>query len=356
MSDRSASDTGRAVGVELEGLRVSFGDSLVLSDVDLVVEPGSVAAIVGPSGSGKTTMLRCVAGLVRPDGGDVRFDGRSVLDVAVHRRGVGYVFQEYALFPHRKVLANVTFGLEMAGWSKREGVARARELLSLVGLGDAGGRNVSSLSGGEQQRVALARALAPRPGLLLLDEPFGALDRLRRAELVREVGELIADLGVTAIHVTHDQDEAAALGHTITVLEGGEVLQTGTPEQVATRPRSRRVAEFMGHQVLEGHLDRAMVSLTPTWSVGPFDLSSASSASATGRVALVVPPWAVRIRSGLAESTDATVIGQTLGPSGHQVVLAVGGIEITAATGPQHHEVGDQVQVSILTDECHLLS
>jgi thiamine transport system ATP-binding protein len=232
--------------VALEGATVRFGATVALDHVDLAVADGEVVAVLGPSGSGKSTMLRAVAGLQRLDEGRVRLDGRDVTDVPPHRRGVGLMFQDHALFPHQDVAGNVAFGLRMQGLPAREIVPRVAELLELVDLPGFGPRSIATLSGGEQQRVALARALAPEPAVLLLDEPLGALDRTLREHLLAELRSLFTRLGLTVVAVTHDQGEAFSLADRVVVMDAGRVLQAGPPAELWDAPASRRVARLLG--------------------------------------------------------------------------------------------------------------
>jgi thiamine transport system ATP-binding protein len=232
--------------LRVEGVSVTFGGKAALDDVTLELTESEVVAVLGPSGSGKSTLLRVIAGLQRPDTGRVLLDGNDLAGVPPHRRGIGLVFQEHALFPHRDVWGNVVFGLRMRGDSSGEIEERGRELLALVGLEGFERRSIGTLSGGERQRVALARALAPEPRVLLLDEPLGSLDRRLRDRLLEDLGRLFDELGVTALHVTHDQAEAFALGDRITVLREGRIVQTGTADELWTRPADADLARFLG--------------------------------------------------------------------------------------------------------------
>ncbi|MGW8762116.1 ABC transporter ATP-binding protein [Streptomyces sp. NPDC055815] len=232
--------------LSIEAATVRFGERAVLDAVDLEVAEHEIVCVLGPSGSGKSTLLRSVAGLQALDGGRVLLGGADQAGVPVHRRGVGLMFQDHQLFPQRDVGGNVAFGLRMRGAGKAEQAERVRELLDLVGLPGAERRSVAALSGGEQQRVALARALAPRPRLLMLDEPLGQLDRGLRERLVVELRQLFGRLGTTVLAVTHDQGEAFALADRVVVMRDGRIAQSGTPADVWRRPASEFVARFLG--------------------------------------------------------------------------------------------------------------
>ncbi|GHK04693.1 ABC transporter ATP-binding protein [Streptomyces sp. NPDC003753] len=230
----------------LQGATVRFDGRTALDRVDLEVAEQEIVCVLGPSGSGKSTLLRTVAGLQPLDGGRVFLDGRDLDGVPAHRRGVGLMFQDHQLFPQRDVGGNVAFGLRMHKTARTEREARTAELLDLVGLPGAARRAVSELSGGEQQRVALARALAPRPRLLMLDEPLGQLDRSLRERLVVELRDLFGRLGTTVLAVTHDQGEAFALADRVVVMRDGRIAQSGTPLEVWQRPANEFVARFLG--------------------------------------------------------------------------------------------------------------
>lgn len=226
---------------------VSFDGTRALDGVDLAVGDSEMVVLLGPSGCGKTTLLRAASGLQPLDDGRIELDGRDLTGERPDQRGIGLMFQDEVLFPHFDVEGNVAFGLRMARVPLAERRRRVAEVLELVGLSGFGGRDVATLSGGEAQRVSLARALAPKPRVLLLDEPFGSLDRLLRERLINELRPVLDQVGVTAVHVTHDHHEAFALADRIAVMASGRLLRIGTPEEVWTDPRTAQVARFLGH-------------------------------------------------------------------------------------------------------------
>jgi len=236
--------------IRLQGITKRYGQYAALNDISLEVRDGEFLALLGPSGSGKTTLLRIIAGLAFPDKGSVTFNGEDVTDLKVADRKVGFVFQQYALFKHMTVAENVGFGLSVRKRSQRPPKARikarAEELLDLVQLGGLGNRYPAQLSGGQRQRVALARALAVEPQLLLLDEPFGALDAKVRKTLRRWLRDLHKQMGLTSIFVTHDQEEALELADRVVVMDHGVIEQVGTPEQVYMEPATPFVSDFVG--------------------------------------------------------------------------------------------------------------
>jgi ABC-type Fe3+/spermidine/putrescine transport system ATPase subunit len=231
-------------------IRKSYGETRALAGVTFDVGEGEIVSVLGPSGCGKSTLLAVIAGLEPPDSGDIHWRGRSLADRPPHERGFGLMFQDYALFPHLNVFRNVAFGLRWEGLSIDEVRRRATDALSLVGLPDFGMREVDSLSGGEQQRVALARALAPRPRLLMLDEPLGSLDRTLRDRLLAELPRILrgpdGSAPQTTIYVTHDQEEAFSLADRVVLMNAGEVVQIGEPQAIYARPASVFVARFLG--------------------------------------------------------------------------------------------------------------
>jgi spermidine/putrescine ABC transporter ATP-binding subunit len=230
----------------ISGLTKTFGDSVAVNEVTLRIAAGELVALLGPSGCGKTTTLRMIAGLVSPTSGEVLIGGSRVTHVPVHRRNIGMLFQSYALFPHLTVSQNVAFGLQMRRLGKAEVRSKVDAALSMVQLGKYADRLPAAMSGGQQQRVALARALVIEPTLLLLDEPLGALDKNLRESMQFELRQIQQRLGITAVLVTHDQEEALTMADTVVVMRGGRLEQVGTPKEVYDRPNSRFVASFIG--------------------------------------------------------------------------------------------------------------
>jgi putative spermidine/putrescine transport system ATP-binding protein len=236
----------RAGTVQVESLSKSYGPVHALRSVDLAIEAGEFVALLGPSGSGKTTLLSIIAGFVEPDAGRLRLGGRSMRGVLPHERGLGVVFQHYALFPHLSVYENIAFPLKMRRIPSREIREMVARALALVRLDDLGERRPDQLSGGQQQRVALARALVYQPPVLLLDEPLGALDRRLREEMQTELKEIHERVQATFIYVTHDQEEALSMSDRIVVMRDGAIEQHGRPAEVYDQPANRFVANFVG--------------------------------------------------------------------------------------------------------------
>jgi putative spermidine/putrescine transport system ATP-binding protein len=248
-------DGGRRL--EIEGLVKQYGSVRAVDDVTLTVPPGQLLTLLGPSGCGKTTIMRSIAGFVRPDAGHVRIDGRDILAVPPERRSTAMLFQSYGLFPHMTVSANVSFGLRMRRRPRAEIGARVAAALRLTRIEELADRYPGQLSGGQQQRVALARALVIEPDVLLLDEPFGALDQALRGHMQVELRKLQQAIAITTLVVTHDQHEAFTLSDLIAVMNAGRIEQVGTPEEIYDRPVTRFVAEFVGvENLIVGRIER----------------------------------------------------------------------------------------------------
>ena len=275
------------MALAVRGLSVHYGSLAAVAGADLAVADGEVLALLGPSGCGKSTLLRAVAGLERPASGTVCWDGVDLAGVAVHRRGFGLVFQDGQLFPHRDVAGNVAFGLRMRGDGREAQAGRVGELLALLGLAGYERRRITELSGGEQQRVALARALAPRPRLLLLDEPLSALDRALREQLALDLARVLRVSGTTALVVTHDHDEAFTLADRVALMRAGRITQTGRPQEVWRRPVDEATARFLG---CGAFLPATVAGGTATSPLGDVPLGWAPD----GEVRLGLRPTALR--------------------------------------------------------------
>ncbi|MCF6110411.1 ABC transporter ATP-binding protein [Mesorhizobium muleiense] len=237
----------KANSITIDNLELTFPNGFVgLKSTSLHVPGGQFCTLLGPSGSGKTTLLRALAGLIAPTQGRIKIGDTDVTALPVQTRNIGFVFQNYALFPHMNVAENIAYPLKLHNWSAADRNARVKEILNLIELPHAGAHTVGQLSGGQQQRVAIGRALAYRPSLLLLDEPMGALDRRLRQQLGADLRDLQQRTGITAVYVTHDQEEAFILSDKIAVMSHGEILQYSTPRELYSHPRSRFVAHFLG--------------------------------------------------------------------------------------------------------------
>ena len=232
--------------VEMRNIYKQYGNFRASDNVSFGIEKGKLAALLGPSGSGKTTLLRMIAGLENPNAGDIFIDGKRVNDIPAAKRGIGFVFQSYALFRYMTVFDNIAFGLEIAKMPKKQIKERVFELLELTGLSGLENRYPNQLSGGQRQRVAFARALAPNPQVLLLDEPFAAIDAKVRSELRLWLKEMVSKLGITSIFVTHDQDEAVEVADEILITNHGKIEQMGSPLEIYKSPKTPFVAQFVG--------------------------------------------------------------------------------------------------------------
>jgi thiamine transport system ATP-binding protein len=325
------------VSLRVERVSVEIAGQPILTDVDLELADREVVSVLGPSGSGKTTLLRVIAGLQRPSAGRVLVDGRDLTDVPTHRRGVGLMFQDHALFPHRDVAGNVGFGLRMAGLPRHQIDARVDEVLELVGLGGFAARGIAGLSGGERQRVALARALAPRPTVLLLDEPLGSLDRALRDRLLEDLAALLHASGAAVLHVTHDQGEAFATGDRIAVMREGRLAQIDAPTQVWRHPVDAAVARIVGPVALVPVRVEDGRVLAP-W--GPVDVPIQDVGD--GSLLVVRPDTLSVAPSGDPRAVRGRVVGRTF--RGDHVLARIA-IESVDGSGPVEVDVSDRAGV-----------
>jgi putative spermidine/putrescine transport system ATP-binding protein len=356
--------------VELKGLNKTFAGNPAVRDFRLSMEKGEFVSLLGPSGCGKSTTLRMVAGFEEPDSGEVWLGDQNLLDLPPHRRGMGMVFQSYALFPHLTAWNNVAFGLRIAGRPAAEIRRRVPALLDLVGLREAGGQYPRQLSGGQQQRVALARALAIEPRVLLLDEPLSALDAVVRMTLREEIRRIQSALGITTLYVTHDQEEALAISDRVVVMRDGGVEQVGTPEAVYAEPATRFVATFIGKMnQLAGVVECAQEGRV-RWGDQPLAVSPAASARlADGQaVVVLVRPEAVAVTpadaKGATEQAGENRVAATvdivtfLGPV-TRLSLEAGGRQLLAdvTTGDRgRFQRGVPVQLVFPAAACRVLA
>jgi ABC-type Fe3+/spermidine/putrescine transport system ATPase subunit len=298
--------------LELRQLTKHFGDVVAVEDVDLHVDAGEYVVLLGPSGCGKTTILRIVGGHEHPTSGDVLLDGQSLVGVPAARRPTTTVFQHFALFPHKSVFGNVEFGLRMQKVDKEERKKRTLEIINMVGLSEMRFRKPSELSGGQQQRVALARVLVTNPKLLLLDEPFGDLDRLLQLRMRVELRQLQRELGIAFLHVTHNQEEALSMADRVVVMEGGHIQQVGTPAEISQYPANVFVAAFMGdNNILRGSVtDISNGQVLIDASVGHLALTAPDSVPQVGdEVTVSVRASSVRLASGEGDRRPNELVG-----------------------------------------------
>jgi iron(III) transport system ATP-binding protein len=336
--------------LRLEKITRRFGDTTAVDDVSLEVAAGEFLTLLGPSGCGKTTTLRMVAGFEHPTSGQVWVNGRDVTALPPQRRDVGMVFQNYALFPHMDVGENVAFGLRARGG--RDVDARVQRALERVELAGYERRKVQELSGGQQQRVALARALAPEPPLLLLDEPLSNLDAALRERTRTEIRALLKELGMTAVFVTHDQEEAFALSDRIAVLDRGRLQQLGTPEELYARPANPFVASFLGRanffpavvEAEEGGMLLCRLASGPSWRA-----ARAHGAGQGAAVRLMVRPEAMRLAgAGDHHAVEARVLDRRFAGAAtfYRVALADGS-EALVQGGPADASPGEPVRLAL---------
>ena len=336
--------------VALERVTKTYGATRALDAIDLDVHEGELLSLLGPSGCGKTTTLNVIAGFVSPDAGRVMIDGSDVTKTPAYRRGLGVVFQSYALFPHMSVGDNVAFGLRERGLGRREAATRVEEALALVRLPGAANRRPQHLSGGMQQRVALARALVIRPRVLLLDEPLAALDKKLREEMRAELRDIQRKVGITTVFVTHDQHEALGLSDRIAVMNAGRIEQLGAPHEIYEHPATRFVADFIGaSSVLEGRV----VSARTVELAGGTRLDVDLASLEPGRnVTLLVRPEKVELGVSSPNALAATVTAvMYLGDHSEVRLTLPGGVGLLAVVrGAVGLCAGDATTISIAPD------
>jgi ABC-type Fe3+/spermidine/putrescine transport system ATPase subunit len=343
----------------LERITRRFGNHIAVDGVSLEVPAGELLALIGASGSGKTTTLRIAAGYETADSGSVLLDGREITGLPPEKRGFGMVFQHYALFPHMSVGENVAFGLEARGVSRAARMEKARAALASVGLGDAAPRTIQSLSGGEQQRVALARALVIEPRVLLMDEPLSNLDPTLRQSTRDELRAMLHRVGVPALFVTHDQEDAFAIADRIALIRNGKLLQVGTPEDLYDRPSSLEVASFIGRATIvpaEDLGDRVAVTIGNVRR----ELTATRSAMGDGAIRnarVVLRPDALEITSAEAGAWMGTVVNRRFtGGSAVYRVKAADGVELEVASTEMRLREGDSTGVRVVREPVPVVS
>ena len=311
----------QGAGLSLENVRKDYGSNTVLHSVNLSLKQGELVCLLGPSGCGKTTALRCLAGLEDITSGKVSIGGEDVSSVPVNKRDIGMVFQAYSLFPHMTVRKNVEFGLKMRKIPAGERAQRIQESLELVGLAGFEDRFASQLSGGQQQRVALARALVTRPRALLLDEPLSALDAKVRVRLREQIREIVTELGITTVFVTHDQEEALAISDRVAVMNAGHIEQFNTPQEIYRNPASAFVADFVG---ISNRLPGRMVSEGTVEIAGRrLPVASGMDATQDQLVTAYIRPENLTIAAGTGEGLAGTVVSSGFLGSMRRTVVRV---------------------------------
>ncbi len=307
--------------LEVKTLTKKYGAVQALQEISFDVQEAEVAAVLGPSGCGKSTLLNLIAGLETPDKGVIRWNQENLENVPVHLRGFGLMFQDFALFPHYNVFDNIAFGLRMVRQSSEEIKFRVCEVLELVGLPGFEKRDVNTLSGGESQRIALARALAPRPSLLMLDEPLGSLDRNLRERLVVDLRNILEKSKQTAIYVTHDQEEAFVIADRVIIMNKGRIAQIGTPQQIYRSPSCRFVASFLGlGNLIPGYVQKSDGQMIVQTGIGNFPINGQDH---PGDVTVLLRPDAILIgRSGRYQLTGM-VEDVTFRGSASKVTLSI---------------------------------
>jgi spermidine/putrescine ABC transporter ATP-binding subunit len=354
----------RIAAVQLEHVSKIYGDDVAVRDLSLTVEPGEFVSLLGPSGCGKTTTLRMMAGFVRPTSGTIRIAGRDMTRVPTKARNIGIVFQQYALFPHLTVEENVAFGLQVRRRGADEIRAKVREYLQLVRLVGYEARKPSQLSGGQQQRVALARALITEPQLILLDEPLGALDRKLREEMQIELSQLLRRVGITAIFVTHDQDEALTMSERVAVMNRGVLEQLAAPRDLYERPRTAFVAGFVGiSTMLSGTLARDAGGRVFLDAAGTRLLTSPDTRWRSGKVVAAIRPEKISLHAiPTADANQLTGRMETVkyagGSTEYRVRLETGGLVIARALNAgqaRDYAPGEAVTVGLPPQHLHVL-
>lgn len=339
--------------IDLKDVTVSYGDNTVLENLNLYINEKEFITLLGPSGCGKTTTLRAIAGFVKPDSGDIIFEGKRINDLPPHKRKVNTIFQRYALFSHLNVYENIAFGPQLQKKSKSEVRKIVADMLSLVNLKGFEKRPINSLSGGQQQRVAIARALANNPHVLLLDEPLGALDLKLRKDMQRELKNIQQELGITFIYVTHDQEEALSMSDTVVVMDKGKIQQIGTPEDIYNEPVNAFVADFIGESNI---VDAIMLDdYTVTFGGVKFKCLDKGFDKNEFVEAVVRPEDIQIVKPGASASLTGKVTSVTFKGVHFEILVDVGGFIWMIQTTRDDVKVDDVIGMYIEPDAIHIM-
>lgn len=338
--------------IDLKDITVKYGDNVILDKLNLSINKKEFITLLGPSGCGKTTTLRCLAGFVEPNGGDIVFEGKVINDIPPHKRKVNTIFQRYALFSHMNVFENVAFGPEIQKMSKSEIRKTVAEMLELVNLKGFEKRQISSLSGGQQQRVAIARALANRPHVLLLDEPLGALDLKLRKDMQKELKAIQKRLGITFIYVTHDQEEALSMSDRVVVMDKGKIQQIGTPEDIYNEPVNAFVADFIGESNI---VDAVMIKDYYVRISGVVFDCLDKGFEPNEKVEAVIRPEDIKIHElGTKDTLPGNVTDVVFKGTFFETFVDVGGF-IWLVQTTEYHKVGETIGMYIDADSIHVM-
>lgn len=338
--------------IDLKDITVKYGDNVILDKLNLSINKKEFITLLGPSGCGKTTTLRCIAGFVDPNGGDIVFEGKVINDIPPHKRKVNTIFQRYALFSHMNVFENVAFGPEIQKMSKPEIRKTVAEMLELVNLKGFEKRSVGSLSGGQQQRVAIARALANRPHVLLLDEPLGALDLKLRKDMQKELKAIQKRLGITFIYVTHDQEEALSMSDRVVVMDKGKIQQIGTPEDIYNEPVNAFVADFIGESNI---VDAVMIKDYYVRISGVVFDCLDKGFEPNEKVEAVIRPEDIKIHElGTKDTLPGKVTDVVFKGTFYETFVDVGGF-IWLVQTTEYHEIGETIGMYIDADSIHVM-
>ncbi len=338
--------------IDLKDITVKYGDNVILDKLNLSINKKEFITLLGPSGCGKTTTLRCIAGFIEPNCGDIVFEGKVINDIPPHKRKVNTIFQRYALFSHMNVFENVAFGPEIQKMSKSEIRKTVAEMLELVNLKGFEKRQISSLSGGQQQRVAIARALANRPHVLLLDEPLGALDLKLRKDMQKELKAIQKRLGITFIYVTHDQEEALSMSDRVVVMDKGKIQQIGTPEDIYNEPVNAFVADFIGESNI---VDAVMIKDYYVRISGVVFDCLDKGFEPNEKVEAVIRPEDIKIHElGAKDTLPGKVTDVVFKGTFFETFVDVGGF-IWLVQTTEYHKVGETIGMYIDADSIHVM-